>query len=63
MDANYQKIKQMRLQNEKQYAPKNSYPIKWEIDTAKVSQFSFLGFEAGYKKRKLLQQSVVLRPV
>lgn len=55
MDANYQKIKQMRLQNEKQYAPKNTYPIKWEIDTAKVSKFSFLGFEAGYKKVKLLQ--------
>jgi hypothetical protein len=43
----------MRLQNEKQYAPKNSYPIKWEIDTAKVSQFSFLGFEAGYKKSEV----------
>lgn len=53
MDANYQKIKQMRLQNEKQYAPKNTYPIKWEIDTAKVSKFSFLGFEAGYKKSKV----------
>lgn len=50
MDANHQKIKKMRLQNEKQYAPNNSYPIKWEIDTAKVSQFSFLGFEAGHKK-------------
>jgi hypothetical protein len=53
MDANYTKIKQMRLQNEKQYAPKNSYPIKWEIDTAKVSKFSFLGFEAGHKKSEV----------
>jgi hypothetical protein len=53
MDANYQKIKQMRLQNENSMHL-NSYPIKWEIDTTKVSQFSFR-FEAGIKKVKLLQ--------
>jgi hypothetical protein len=29
------------------------YPIKWEIDTTKVSKFSFLGFEAGYKKSEV----------
>jgi hypothetical protein len=55
MDANYQKIKQMRLQNEKQYAPKNSYPIKWEIDTTKVSNFHFWVLKQGIKKVKLLQ--------
>jgi hypothetical protein len=52
MDANYQKIKQMRLQNENSMHLK-FYPIKWEIDTTKVSQFSFLGFEAGYKKSEV----------
>jgi hypothetical protein len=51
MDANYQKIKQMRLQNENSMHL-NSYPIKWEIDTTKVSQFSFR-FEAGYKKSEV----------
>jgi hypothetical protein len=48
MDANYQKIKQMRVKMKNSMHLK-SYPIKWEIDTAKVSQFSFSGFEAGYK--------------
>jgi hypothetical protein len=53
MDANYQKIKQM-LQNE------NSMHLKilshqMEIDTTKVSQFSFLVLKQGIKKVKLLQ--------
>ena len=49
-DANYQKIKQLRLKNEEQYLPKKSYTIKWEIDTTKAIPFSFLGYEASYKK-------------
>jgi hypothetical protein len=49
-DLNYQKIKAMRLENESLYTPKKSYSLKWEIDTTKVTPFSFLGFEAGYKK-------------
>lgn len=49
-DANFKKIKEMRLQNESQYKPGKSYTIKWEIDTTKVTPFSFLGFEAGHKK-------------
>jgi hypothetical protein len=53
MDTNYQKIKEMRLQNEAQYAPKNSYTVKWEIDTTKITKFSFLGFEAGHKKSEV----------
>jgi hypothetical protein len=51
MDANYQKIKQMRVQNENSMHLK--FLSKWEIDTTKVSQFSFLGFEAGYKKSEV----------
>ncbi|PIF63338.1 M14 family metallopeptidase [Flavobacterium sp. 11] len=49
-DANYQKIKQLRLKNEEQYKPKKAYPIKWEIDSTKTIPFSFLGYEASYKK-------------
>jgi hypothetical protein len=53
MDANYQKIKQMRLQNE------NSMHLKFLSHQMgnwhQVSKFSFLGFEAGIKKVKLLQ--------
>jgi hypothetical protein len=52
MDANYQKIKQMRLQNENSMHLK-SYPIKWEIDIG--LQIFISGFEAGIKKVKLLQ--------
>jgi hypothetical protein len=49
-DANFQKIKQLRLQNEEQYRPKKSYTIKWEIDSTKKTNFSFLGYESIYKK-------------
>jgi hypothetical protein len=50
MDANYQKIKQMRAKW-KQYAPKNSIPSNGKLTP--FSQFSFLGFEAGYKKSEV----------
>jgi hypothetical protein len=50
IDQNHLKIKQLRLENEKQYLPNEKYSLLWEIDTVKQSQFSFLGFEAAYKK-------------
>jgi hypothetical protein len=49
-DANYSKIKQLRLKNEEQYEPQKSYTIKWEIDSTKTIPFPFLGYEASYKK-------------
>jgi hypothetical protein len=49
-DAHFQEIKDLRLQNESQYAAGKSYTIKWEIDTTKVTPFPFLGFEAEHKK-------------
>ncbi|SHF73497.1 Zinc carboxypeptidase [Flavobacterium segetis] len=49
-DANYSKIKQLRLKNEEQYQPQKSYTIKWEIDTTKSLPFPFLGYQASYKK-------------
>ncbi|HMI08010.1 MAG TPA: hypothetical protein VK528_10720, partial [Flavobacterium sp.] len=49
-DKNFQKIKQLRLENSKQFAAGKSYPLKWEIDSSKVSQLPFLGYEGGYKK-------------
>jgi len=52
-DSNYQKIKEMRLKNEEQYAPEKSYTLKWELDTTKVTKFSFLGFEAKHKKSEV----------
>ena len=52
-DTNYTKIKQLRLKNEEQYKPQKSYTIKWEIDTTKAIPFSFLGYEASYKKSEV----------
>jgi phage terminase large subunit-like protein len=49
-DKNFQKIKAMRLENEKQYAAGKSYAVRWVIDSSKVSKLSFLGYEGGYKK-------------
>jgi Zinc carboxypeptidase len=49
-DANHQKIKTLRMQNETQYLPNKKYTIKWEIDTTKKTTIPFLGFEASYKK-------------
>ena len=49
-DKNYQKIKQLRLENEKQYQPKSNYTLHWEIDSSKVTSIPFLGFEGSYRK-------------
>jgi len=52
-DANYLKIKEMRAKNEKQYVPKEKYPVKWEVDSSKATTFLFSGFEASYKKSEV----------
>lgn len=49
-DANYQKIKSLRHQNEAQYSPNQKYTLKWALDTTKKVTTPFLGFEASYKK-------------
>lgn len=49
-DSNYQKIKELRIKNLEQYQPKKPYTLKWELDSTKATTFSFLGYEAGYKK-------------
>jgi len=50
MDKNGVKIKEMRLQNEKQFQSKKPYTLKWEIDSTKAEKNSFLGFEGSIKK-------------
>ena len=49
-ELNFKKIKQLRIENEQQYAAGKTYPVKWVIDSTKVSQLSFLGYEGSYKK-------------
>jgi len=49
-DKNFLKIKEMRKKNEGNYLPGKLYPLKWEIDSAKVEKIPFLGYEGNYKK-------------
>jgi hypothetical protein len=53
MELNYQKIKEMRAKNEKQYQPKEKYPVEWKIDSSKATTFLFSGFEASHKKSEV----------
>jgi len=49
-DANFEKIKSLRKQNSLEYAPGKKYPVKWVIDSTKVSSLFFLGYEGNHKK-------------
>lgn len=49
-NENFKKIKEKRIENEKQFQPNTKYTLKWEIDTTKISSISFEGFEGNYKK-------------
>jgi hypothetical protein len=52
-DANYTKIKTLRNKNQFQFKPGSPYTLQWKIDSTKVEQIEFLGFESGYKKSKI----------
>ena len=49
IDLNHTKIRQLRKDNLSTYKPGMAYPLQWEIDSAKVTQLPFLGYEGGYK--------------
>lgn len=49
-DKNYKKIQAKRVENENQFKPKSAYTVKWEIDTTKITQLPFMGYEGTYKK-------------
>ncbi|MBN8565296.1 MAG: M14 family metallopeptidase [Flavobacteriales bacterium] len=52
-DNNFQKIKTLKKDNAKTFSVGKSYPILWKIDSTKVEQIEFLGFESGYKKSEI----------
>ncbi len=52
-DANFQKIKTLKANNAKTFSAGKSYPLQWKIDSTKVEQIEFLGFESGYKKSEV----------
>ncbi|PIF43855.1 hypothetical protein CLU96_0771 [Chryseobacterium sp. 52] len=49
LDKDYKKIKQLRLENLKQYKAGMQYGIRWKIDSTKFSTMDFKGYEGQYK--------------
>ncbi|RZJ68906.1 MAG: hypothetical protein EOO45_14280 [Flavobacterium sp.] len=49
IEKNHIKIKRLRAENLLNYKPGTKYTLQWEIDSAKVVQLPFKGFEGGYK--------------
>ncbi|RZJ74064.1 MAG: hypothetical protein EOO45_09585 [Flavobacterium sp.] len=49
IENNYIRIKQLRAENLLNYKPGSKYTLQWVIDSAKVLQLPFMGFEGGYK--------------
>jgi hypothetical protein len=49
-DVNATTIKQKRQENEAQFQPNKNYTLQWEVDNSVKEPFTFLGYEAGYKK-------------
>ncbi|WP_300491098.1 M14 family metallopeptidase [Flavobacterium sp.] len=48
-DVHYQTIKNIRRETLEAYKPNAKYTVEWEIDSAKVTQIPFLGYEGNYK--------------
>ncbi|UOK41291.1 MULTISPECIES: M14 family metallopeptidase [Flavobacterium] len=48
-DKNAAEIKKHRQDNLSNYFPNSKYTVQWEIDSAKVKQIPFLGYEGKYK--------------
>jgi len=53
LDQDYQKIKQLRVENLKQYQAGKQYGIRWKIDSAKYTTMDFKGFEGKYKPSEI----------
>ena len=49
-DINFKKIQEKRLENQQNFLNTAKYPLKWEIDSSKVTKIPFLGYEGSYKK-------------
>jgi hypothetical protein len=53
LDKDYQKIKQLRIDNLKQYQAGKQYGIRWKIDSTKYSTMDFKGYEGKYKPSEI----------
>ena len=57
LDKDYLKIKQLRIENLKQYESGKQYGIQWKIDSTKYSLMDFKGFEGKYKPSEISGKS------
>lgn len=53
LSDNRKEIKLKRALANQEFQLKKKYPIKWEIDSTKISKLSFKGYEATYKKSEV----------
>ncbi len=53
LDKEYKKIRQLRVENLKQYQPGKQYGIRWKIDSAKYTTMDFKGYEGKYKPSEI----------
>ncbi|WP_445458337.1 M14 family metallopeptidase [Flavobacterium sp. HNIBRBA15423] len=49
VDKNFQKIRQLKSENLKNYKVGMKYPLQWELDSSKVSKIEFKGYKGDYK--------------
>ncbi len=57
LDQAYKKIKQLRLENLKQYQAGKPYGIRWKIDSTKFTTMDFKGYEGRYKPSEISGKS------
>ena len=48
-EANKDKVLKLKLENNTEYKVGNQYPIQWKIDSSKVQNINFKGFEGNFK--------------
>lgn len=53
LDKEYEKIKQLRTENLKQYQAGKPYGIRWKIDSTKYTTMDFKGYEGKYRPSEI----------
>jgi len=57
LDKEYQKIRQLKAENLKQYQAGKPYGIRWKIDSTKYTTMDFKGYEGKYKTSEISGKS------
>jgi hypothetical protein len=56
-EANRDKVLKLKSENNVEYKVGNQYPIQWKIDSSKVQNINFKGFEGNYKTSEVTNMS------